>query len=192
MGSTKSLEMDHQVHVIWHWAISSNNWVTATHIPGILNVEADQESREQATRTEWMLNKKDFQQIIQTLEFNPTIDLFASRLNTQLTSFVSYRPDPNSQAVNAFTIEWGDKAFYAFPPFACIPKVIQKIWQDNATGILIVPDWPNQPWYGQYLDIINKEVILYPRSDLLILPHNNMKHPLHRTLQLRAAVVSRR
>ena len=37
MGSIKSIEMDRVVHDIWSWVISQNNWLTATHIPGILN-----------------------------------------------------------------------------------------------------------------------------------------------------------
>ena len=41
MGSIKSIEMDRVVHEIWSWVISQNNWLTATHIPGILNTEAD-------------------------------------------------------------------------------------------------------------------------------------------------------
>jgi len=47
----------------------------------------------------------------------PTIDLFASRINKQLKSFYSFRPDPDCLLVDAFTAYWGDKRFYAFPPF---------------------------------------------------------------------------
>lgn len=52
VGSTKSLGMDYVVHEIWDWAMARKKWITATHIPGILNVEADRESRETETRTE--------------------------------------------------------------------------------------------------------------------------------------------
>ena len=143
--------MDNIVHKIWNWATQNDNWITATHIPGILNVEADRESRDSEMRTEWMLNEEIFKEVILTLEFTPDIDLFASRINTQLQNSCSYRPDPNCKAVNAFTINWGIKKFYSFPPFSCIPKVMQKIYSDKATGILVVPDWPNQPWYNQFL-----------------------------------------
>ncbi|XP_057291878.1 uncharacterized protein LOC130614434 [Hydractinia symbiolongicarpus] len=138
MGSKRSIPMDKTVQEIWHWAIQNNNWLTATHIPGILNVEADRESRKCETRIEWMLNKEVFNYVIDTLDFQPDIDLFASRINSQLDMFYSYRPDPECQAVDAFTINWHNKIFYAFPPFTCIARVIQKIWNDEATGILIV------------------------------------------------------
>jgi len=52
MGSIKSIPMDRITHRIWEWAISKNNWIIATHIPGILNVDADRESRECECRTE--------------------------------------------------------------------------------------------------------------------------------------------
>ena len=137
-----------------------------------------------------MLNKNDFQNAIRELQYTPSVDLFASRINTQLKSFFSYRPDPKSEAVDAFTTDWAGIQFYAFPPFSIIPRVIQKIWNDKARGIIIIPDWPNQSWYGQVSELPIKHIILYPRPDLLLLPNNEMKHPLHKTLQLKAVLVS--
>ena len=190
MGSLTSEDMDNVVHEIWNWVISQKNWVTATHIPGVENIIADKESRAQESRTEWMLNRQDFQQVLQKLNFIPDIDLFASRLNKQLPIFVSYRPDPESIAVDAFTLNWENKKFYAFPPFICVANVLQKIWKDQATGILIVPNWPNQIWYCQYSEMVIHEFILFPRSNLLTLPSKGTKHPLNKTLALKAALVS--
>ena len=192
MGSIKSIEMDRVVHDIWSWVISQNNWLTTTHIPGILNTEADKESRMQETRTEWMLNKLDFRRIVQELKFNPKIDLFASRLNNQLLVFVSYRPDPLAMAINAFTLDWGKFPFYAFPPFSIIPRVLQKIFHDKATGILVVLDWPNQPWFSQCMQISNSKYFLSPRNDLLTLPQSMEVHPLKKPLALQAVLISAR
>ena len=122
---------------------------------------------------------------------SPSIDLFASRLNTQLPEFISYRPDPESKAVNAFTQSWTELKLYASPPFICLPRVIQKIWQDRAEGILVLPDWPNQLWYSLFCNMIVKDVLFPPRQDLLLSPTDpNISHPLHQTLQLRPATVS--
>ena len=192
MGSTKSLAMDRVVQEIWKYAIERRLWLTVTHIPGILNVEADKESRKTETRTEWMLNKEVFQDTIENLNFQPTVDLFASRINTQLEKFYSFRPDPKSYGVDAFTTDWNEISFYAFPPFACIPRTIQKIHHDKAVGILIVPDWPNQSWYGSFLGMIVKNIILLPRKDLLQLPQKKESHPLCNHLRLIAAIVSGR
>ena len=155
MGSVKSIEMDNKVHLIWEFISTQNNWLTATQIPGIFNVDADRESRKQELRTEWMLDRRDFHYVTKKLNVSPSIELFASRLNTQLPEFMSYRPDPESKAVNAFTQSWTELKLYAFPPFICLPRVIQKIWQDRAEGILVVPDWPNQLWYSQLCNKIS-------------------------------------
>ena len=84
VDSTQSLDMDHVVHKIWHWVISKNNWLSATHIAGVLNEEADEESRQQELRTEWVLNRQDFKFVVEKLGFIVTVDLFASYINPVL------------------------------------------------------------------------------------------------------------
>ena len=189
MGSIRSIEMDSIVHEIWAWAKSRDNWLTATHIPGKLNVDADRESRETETRTEWMLNREILRKTVDTLNFEPKIDLFATRLNNQFDQYVSFKPDPNCVAVNSFTLDWSLFKFYAFPPFICLLRVIQKICNDEATGILVVPDWPNQPWYSQFMNIVVTKIYVSPRLDLLQLPQKQTRHPLHKTLGLQVAIV---
>ena len=83
-----------------------------------------------------MINQKYFEKIKKSLNFIPTVDLFATRLNTQLPHFISCRSDPESKGVNAFTLSWENLSFYAFMPFICIPMVLQKVWHDKAEGIL--------------------------------------------------------
>lgn len=43
---------------------------------------------------------------------------------------------------------WHSLPFYAFPPFAVVHRVLDKIAQDEATGVLVVPDWPTRSWYS--------------------------------------------
>ena len=88
-----------------------------------------------------------FTKIISKFKFQPEVDLIASRLNAQLLVFISYHPDPEAMHINAFSISCQGKPFYVFPPFAVIGKVLHKIVFDVATGIIVVPDWPTQPWY---------------------------------------------
>ena len=44
---------------------------------------------------------------------------------------------------NAYLTSWRDRPFYAFPTFAVIGEMLHKIVLDVATGIIVVPDWPN-------------------------------------------------
>ena len=52
MGSTGSSDIHYAVLEIWHWVILKNNWLSATHIPSVLNVAAEKVSRQQELRTE--------------------------------------------------------------------------------------------------------------------------------------------
>ena len=79
---------------------------------------------------------------------------FASRLNCQLTPFVSWKPEPGVWAVNAFSLCWTALKFYAFPPFSILGKVLVKIQQDGATGMLVTPFWSTQPWFPQLLELL--------------------------------------
>ena len=78
----------------------------------------------------------------------PEIDLFATRTNHKLPEYVSWKPDPRSVAIDAFSITW-NKFIYCFPPFSIIWKVLKKIRQELSTAILILPFWPTQAGFLQ-------------------------------------------
>jgi len=59
---------------------------------------------------------------------------------------VAYQPDPEAFAIDAFTLSWESYLFYAFPPFSLIALALQKIQEEEATGLILVPKWPTQPW----------------------------------------------
>ena len=142
MGTSHSKHCNMITKQIWDFCIEKGVWLSAAHVPGRENVDADLESRKINYDTEWKLNTELLQQAFHILGANPDLDLFASRINTQLSSYVSFKPDPGAKAVDAFTLNWHDTRFYAFPPFCVIPKVLQKICRDRAKGVVVVPDWP--------------------------------------------------
>ena len=122
---------------IWDWCIERDIWLSACHLPGVENTEADKESRLNHDNTEWQLNPKLFR-AIEKVWATPKIDLFASRVNKQILPYVAWKPDPEAHAVDAFSITW-NQYFYAFPPICLIGKALAKIQEDRATGILIAP-----------------------------------------------------
>jgi len=95
-------------------------------MPGCENVEADKESRIYRRCTAWCLRKTVFTNACAKLSVTHNIDLFASRINCQITPYVSYRADPAAFAINAFHMSWQYHLFYAFPPFSLITVVLQK------------------------------------------------------------------
>ena len=192
MGTSHSDQCNTVTKEIWQFCIQRDIWVSAAYVPGKENVEADEESRKENQDTEWMLNSDILSDSLKLLGAKPEIDLFASRLNKQLPSYVSYKPDPTATAVNAFTLSWACKVVYCFPPFCVIPRVLQKISKDKARGILVVPDWPSQPWYSKLARMITQPPILVSaRENLLIMPANPaVKHRLRRTLRMIICAVS--
>ena len=116
-----------------------NNFITTTQISDIMNIEADAESRSSEIRSEWKLNESYIQSILNHLKISPSVDLLASRINTQLTRFFSYRPDPNAEVIKTSTVNWRTIDFCCFSPVCFIGKVIQKIISDKTSVILSVP-----------------------------------------------------
>ena len=137
MGTSHPPKLNKLTKDVSDWCIEQHKWLTMARIPGCENVEADKESHTFRRCTEWCLKKTLFTNA--KLSVTPSIDLFASRINYQITPYVSYRADPAAFAINAFHMSWQHHLFYAFPPFSLITRVLQKIQEEKATGPLLVP-----------------------------------------------------
>lgn len=185
-GSMKSALNDITRKIIL-WCKQRNIWLSAAHLPGSQNCEADYESRHQNDDTEWELDNKVFKTITEYFG-NPCIDLFASRLNNKLKEYSSYKPDPHAKFVDAFSENWGTNFCYIFPPFSVIGPVLKKITEDKAEVILVAPLWPTQSWFPKMLHLLVDCPRLLPVSKtLLTLPSDKTKsHPLLQKLHLTA------
>lgn len=191
MGSTRYLHLNNITKKIWDWCEARNIFIFASYINTKENVTADFLSRNKSSNSEFELNNTSFSRIIKVFG-SPDIDLFASRINAKCDRYISWGPDPDSFCVDAFTIDWQGFFFYAFPPFSLIDKVLQKIKDDRATGILVVPDWPTQHWYPLFFNLLLEKPIRFsPEDNLVIFPFRN-KHPLHKRLSLVAGKLSGR
>ena len=116
---------------MFEFFILNDIWLAAAHLPGATNVDADHASRNfTSVHTEWMLNATCLAEALQTLKFQPSIDLLASRLNKQFEKYCAFNPDPDAIAIDAFSMSWSNLTFYCFPPFSCILKALQNIIQD--------------------------------------------------------------
>ena len=106
MGTSHSDLLNKLGKEICLWCIVRNIWISPVHIAGKSNDWADLESRQNKTESEGMLNTTVFSRALLELDFMPEIDLFASRLNAQLTRYVAFRPYPDASAINAFAMNW--------------------------------------------------------------------------------------
>ena len=60
---------------LWNWCLQRNIMVSAEHLPGQLNVGADQESRAKGDSSDWRLDPTVFQSLM--LQLGPCqVDLF--------------------------------------------------------------------------------------------------------------------
>ena len=133
MGTNHSVQCNKVALDIWRFCMARNIWISAEHIAEKCNVAADRQSREINTNTEWMLNLTLLNKSLDKLQAHPDVDMFASRLNKQFPRYIFFRPDPGAYLVHAFSAQWNELNGY-FPPFSVIPKVLQKLEQDKATG----------------------------------------------------------
>ena len=140
--------------------------MSAEHLPGSSNVLADKASRIFDENTEWELNVKFFR-IIESRFGEREIDLFASRLNAKLRLYASWKPDPFAKFVDAFSADWRNLTFYAFPPFNMVIKCVQKIQRDLATGVLVVPLWPTQAWFPRIMQMLIDVPLVLPLNSLV-------------------------
>ena len=165
-------------------------FISAQHIAGKVNTQADTLSREISSNLEWSLNCEVFQEII-SQTFIPEIDLFASRLNAKTAKFISWHPQQGAVAIDAFSLSWANMNCYTFPPFSLLPQVLPKIHHDKAVVLLIAPVRPTQSWYPLLLQLSTVQPILLPRQyNLMSLPHNQEQHPLRHKLNLAAWTLS--
>ncbi|XP_071578072.1 uncharacterized protein [Temnothorax nylanderi] len=192
MGSTRVPKLNRLAREIWQWCESKSLWLFASYIPSKENTEADRESRYTNIDTEWELADYAFNHLVARLG-KPEIDLFASRINAKCKDYYSWRRDPCALSVDAFTISWSDRFFYAFPPFSLVLPTLRKIFNDQATGIVVVPQWTAQPWYPLFLTALIEEPIIFkPSMDLLRSPCRTIHHPLANWITLVAGKLSGR
>lgn len=189
MGGIQHIHLNELARNIWQWCEDRNIHIFASYVKSSDNVIADRESRKMNMDTEWELAEYAFSEVTHKLGV-PNFDLFASSQNYKCPRYASWKLDPHSEIVDAFTFNWKNLSFYGFPPFSIITKVLQKIIRDKAEGILIVPYWRSQPWYPLWSKLIISEKIFFgPDQDLLFSPFRT-HHPLHADLILVAAKLS--
>ncbi|KAK0133225.1 hypothetical protein N1851_031258 [Merluccius polli] len=107
-GGLRSRHLHTLAHRLIMWSGSCLLLLRATHVPGILNLEADFLSREIPRHKEWKLHSKVVSQIWEIYSC-AEVDLFASEENAQCPPFYSLTGQSVPMGLDAFLL-------YAFPP----------------------------------------------------------------------------
>ena len=135
------------------WCLERQIHLTAQHLPRKDNVRADTELRQMKDRSDWMLHPMIFQRIAERFP-HLEVDLFATRLTSQLQRFFSWRPDPMAEATDTFLQNWSTVKGYANPPWNLVGRVLAKVEEQAADLVLVAQIWPSQPWYPRLLGLL--------------------------------------
>ena len=182
-GGTHSRQLSTIDAKIVEWCEFRKIELTASHIPGVLNSVADAESRSILDASDWVLLSERFKDL--QITWPMEIDLFAAAWNCQLPKYVSWIPQPNATAVNAFSLNWTRLKAYAFPPFSLIPRCLGKIRRENADLILVCPFWPSQPWWPLLLEMAIDVPRVFRPHRILLHSSELQPHPLLQSSRFR-------
>ena len=192
-GGTRSRSLWLETRPLIQLAIAQGWLLRAKHIPGRLNVIADQLSRDgQVLPTEWSLQQEVADWVFQSWG-RPLLDLFATRYNNKLPTFVSPVPDKQALETDALSMDWEGLWAYAYPPHQILPQVMQKFRQTKKCKlILIAPRWPKQVWFPELQQLVVQDPIQLPKKEhLLKQPRSNVYHSNVELLDLHAWLLLR-
>ena len=174
-GDTKCKERNFWVQQLWRFVQMKNMWLSVTHIPGVLNVEADKESRYFQEAAEWGLRPELVKEIERRWGL-PQIDLFATNRNAIVRRYASWGPDPDAEMIDSFQENWNRfDSVYCFPPTPLVGRVLQKLIMDRCRGIVVLPFWPAASWYNRFRSMDTDGFDFVISEDTIFLSVNDWK-----------------
>ena len=174
-GDTKCKERNYWVQQLWRFVQMKNMWLSVTHIPGVLNVEADKESRYFQEAAEWGLRPELVKEIERRWGL-PQIDLFATNRNAIVRRYASWGPDPDAEMIDSFQENWNRfDSVYCFPPTPLVGRVLQKLIMDRCRGIVVLPFWPAASWYNRFRSMDTDGFEFVISEDTIFLSVNDWK-----------------
>ena len=167
-GGTRSSFLNSIAQRILRWAEDLSVVISPQFIMGKHSVLADALSRpNQILGSEWTLKQEVFGDLCR--RWPVSIDLFATSQNHRCSIYFSPYHDHNALGTDVLLQNWNGWQAYAFPPWSLIPAVLKKLWL--ASGVLltlVVPYWPQRPWFPDLLDLVVDGPVALPQSrDLL-------------------------
>ena len=176
-GSRKPL-LQAEALTVFHLCVKHHLTIEPEWIPRRENQVADYLSRV-VDEDDWMVHPMIFHQL--DLMWGPhTVDRFANVNNRQLERFNSRFWDPETEAVDAFTVNWGDDTNWWCPPVGLVPRLIQHACKTKAVGTLIVPEWISAPFWPILFPegasaVFVKRIFQLPQVDWVLSPGRSGK-----------------
>ncbi|KAA6375872.1 MAG: hypothetical protein EZS28_028599 [Streblomastix strix] len=138
------------------------------HIPDKLNVIQDSLSRFRTTGY-----YQNFQDILTEalfgLQVRPSIDMFANRRNRKFKRFMTLLLDNWATGQDCLLYSWTGEVSNLHPPTPMIQATFNKAKQEGVPAVIVVPNWPSQPWWPslaeqavKYVNVGRSEDVLKP------------------------------
>lgn len=162
------------------FAVEHKLTVKAEWIAGVDNVDADKASRFQEDYKESQLNPEIFE-VVNRWAGPLEVDLFATQENAQLDKFVTLKAHSASYYFDALAHPLPERG-YANPPFILIPRVLQKVRNEQADLVLVAPLWTSQAWWPSLIDLVVAPPLLLPRISNLFQVGQEARLPRWETL----------
>ena len=168
MGGTHSSRLCALAVKLWELCCTKGIWLSASHIPGKLNREADYLSRHpSAERQDYGLTQSLFDRLLLYLDLSLEVDLFASKESHKLERYMSRSWDAEAIAIDAFSTRW-EGAVYLFPPINLLTRAVDKFISDKVNcGVLITPLWPGLPILPVIFELLMWDPIFILSSGLM-------------------------
>ena len=87
-----------------------------------------------------MLDPRIFLRARRLLKYKPVVDMFASDFHHQLSWYYAMEDDPKAAGKDAFKANWlAELNPYINPPWYLIPACLDKLVEDQAVAMVVVP-----------------------------------------------------
>ncbi len=155
---------------IWSFLEKRDMFLVAFYVPSVQNCANELTRLGKSCRSdriigaEYQLIPRWFSEACSSLRVSPTIDWFASDDTAQLGRFCAWETSANAVCFDAYAHSWSYDVGYFFPPFSLLPRVVAKIQQDQAHGLLVVPHWVGAAWWRLVMEMA-KAIFQIPEKD---------------------------
>ena len=158
-GVSRSPLLMAEVRQLWQLLIVANIKLVPVYIKSELN-PADAPSRFSITRrAEWTFTAGARHRLIKLAPSTFTLDPFASAETGMADKRCSLLSTPPT---DGFAQPWKGEYIFLNPPWRDLDRVLRKIRQEQAAGVLVLPWWPTRPWWSAALQLRARWVCLPP------------------------------
>ncbi|XP_053403229.1 uncharacterized protein LOC128558328 [Mercenaria mercenaria] len=131
-----------------------------------LNLEADRYSR--IVDLDDYGVSAEFFDFLESMYGPHDIDRFANEYSCKVSRYNSLFWTPSTEAVDAFTQDWGNDNNWCVPPVSLAPRALNHIFCCKGTGTFVLPFWPSSPFFPL---IFGENSILKPYIQEILLFH---------------------